>query len=212
MRHDEKRRMRSDRGAIFLETALVMPLFMILLCLCVDLPGVMSLRQRLTGASRMVAEVRARNNGRNFIGADTLEGFFFDGPRKNSVKFTIASVPDKSPFLSGMAQDLQNAIKKYLGSVLSSVINFLANFLTGGNLDPYILEVFDSDKFYSGRVDASMETILPSEFYDAFVGKAPSTENIQAPYTCYMTGCDSCINNGESFIQKLVKILHGHFK
>ena len=169
------------------------------------------MRQRLAGASRVVAEVRARNGGKNIVTSDELEGFFFDGPRGKSVGFTIASTPDRSPMISGFIQSIQKDIADFLGRDISKVVSFLANFLTMGNLDPYILDVFDSDKFYSGRVDASMDTILPSGFYTSFAGSAPETSNIQAPFTCYMAGCDSCTNNGESFIQKLVTWMHKYF-
>ncbi len=198
--------LRRDRGAIFLETAFVMPIFMILLCLCVDIPRILVAKQRLAGAGRMVAEFRARNNGDATVSAGQLRDFFFDDMPNGAIKLTIENVPDRHPFVSGMVDSLNKWMEKYLGGFITGVIKFLGNLITLGNLEPYIVNVFLSDKFYSGQVSADMPTLLPKEFYQDFAGDGVSS-NVAVPHATFMSGCDSCTNNGKSFIQDIVAIL-----
>ena len=84
------KKLKNDRGAIFLETALVMPIFLILLCLCVDIPRIIQVRQKIGGAGRLIAEVRARNNGdySSVIDESSLKSLFFDAS-ETDIKLNI---------------------------------------------------------------------------------------------------------------------------
>ena len=203
--------LKKDRGAIFLETALVLPLFMLVLCLCVDIPRILQVKQRLGGAGRMVAEIRARNQGNldQLISENDLRNFFFDTGSQH-ISLHIDDSGYKYSMIGGLLNSIQDWIKDFLGNNISKVVKFLINFITAGNLEPYIINVFNKDKFYEGSVSADLPTVLPADFYNGFESSSPSTK-ISSPYTSYMPGCDSCKFTGKSFIQDVMDWLHNHF-
>lgn len=202
----EMKKLSGDRGVIFLETAFVLPIFMILLCLTVDLPRIMSARQRLMGAGRVIAEIRARNNTNQLLDSKTLKGFFFDANSADSIKLHI-SYPSTQYSIFG---DLPEYIEDHWGA-FGKIVSFLANLISGGNFKPYFLNVFNKDNYYGARVSATMPTILPSEAYTAFVQHGAPSDEISSPYDCYMPNIDSCKYTGKSFIDDMLNWLHDHF-
>ena len=203
---NEIKRMTRDRGAIFLETAFVLPIFLILLCLTVDLPRIMSARQRLIGAGRIISEIRARNNNNQVLNGKSLKSYFFNSSSANSIKLNIQSGGIKDSLLSGLADDIKNKWGKF-----GKIINFLATLFSGGNFDPYFVNVFSKDRFYNGKVSANMPTLLPQEAYTAFSQHNAPTAEIQSPFDCYMPNTDSCKFTGKTFIDKMLQWLHDHF-
>jgi len=202
---NEMKKLSSDRGVIFLETAFVLPIFMILLCITVDLPRILSARQRLVGASRLVAEIRARNNGNAILDGESIKPYFFDSKSATSIKLQIDTPPDKYSIFGV----LPNYVKNNWGE-FAKIINFLGNLISGGNFDPYFVNVFIKDKFYGGRVSADMPTLLPATAYTAFTQHGAPTSAIRG-VTCYMPNTDSCKYTGKSFIEDLLGWLHKHF-
>lgn len=198
----EVNKLKSEKGAIFLETALVLPIFMILLCFSIDLPRIMSAKQKLIGASRLVAEIRARNNGNCAISTDTLKSYFFESRSAQSIKLTITNAPTKRSMLGGVATYIKNNWGEF-----GKIIDFIANIVSGGNFDPYFINVFETDKFYGNTVSADMPTILPSDMYNTFVNTQGPSTHVNGR-TAYMPNCDSCKYTGTSFVEKLVAWIH----
>jgi len=202
-----------DRGAVLLETALVLPIFLCLLCFCMDLPRFLAVKQRVIGASRLVAEVRARNSGTIAVSTTQLGAWFFDDPTGAKVALSI-SKPDpdpKYPLISGAIHSLEDWLEKYLGKAIPSIINFLANLMTGGNLNPYFFNVFSRDLFYGAQVDAKVQTLLPPQAYAQFADAKSFTGLHQVSATTYLPNADSCKYTGESFIAAMLEWLHDHF-
>ena len=178
-----KRVIKSERAAVFIETAMVLPLFFILLGICVDLPRLLVIRQRLVGASRLLAEFRARSGEpaiepsavyRHFGMADycSSSDLFFDevqtrptslSKELGKIDFGLAdAITDKLGLGGGFVKEMaKNAIKSFISSLLSAI--------TGGELPAFFTDVFAADKFYSGRVTAQVKTILPAPFYRMFM-------------------------------------------
>ncbi|HPN85157.1 MAG TPA: TadE/TadG family type IV pilus assembly protein [Victivallales bacterium] len=195
--------LRNKKGAVILETALVMPIFMLLLCFCVDIPRIISLRQRAWGAQKLISEIRARNNGTLTADANNMKNFFFDDNIASNVSVAINASTDRKTLISDVA-DLENWIQNDIWKFFTGVLKFLGNIITGGNLEPYFFNVFETDKLYSGSVTLSAPTILPSDAYNEF-GKVPApTTQISPSYTCYSPSLDSCKYTGESFVGKLI--------
>ncbi|HBC86908.1 MAG TPA: hypothetical protein DCZ94_08140 [Lentisphaeria bacterium] len=211
MEQKYRNRLKSGRAAILLETGLVMPIYLVLLCICIDIPRVLIIKQRLDGAQRLVSEIRARNQGTLTVDSSFLEKAFFDDGAGKGVKLTINPASDKRSLIGGAIQSVQDWVEKYLGPLFPAILKFIANLVTGGNLQPYFFNVFDKDVFYSGSVKASAPTMLPSAAYTAFAGGNPPPSEFGTGYYCYMPGCDTCKYTGESFIGKMIDWLNKVF-
>ena|GEM_PF-5736015 len=203
--------MRSGRGAIFLETALVMPIYLVLLCMCIDIPRILMIKQRLDGAQRLVSEIRARNEGTLTVDTAFLQKTFFDDGAGNGVKITIKPYNDKGSIMNSALNTIQDWLKDFLGKFLTGVLEFLVNIISGGSLEPYFLNVFNKDVFYSGEVTANAPTLLPAIAYNAFAGDDLPPSDFGTGYACYMPSCNSCKYTGETFISKMCDWIHRVF-
>jgi hypothetical protein len=208
---DWPRPLRRDQGTILLETALVLPVFLCLLCFCMDLPRFLSVKQRVIGASRLVAEVRIRNGGKNVVTPAQLGEWFFDDPSGQQVALKITLPENKYPLISGALKSLEDWLEGFLGKLFVGVIKFLANLATGGALEPYVLNVFGRDVFYGGRVDAEVKTLLPARAYAMFADDSGFKDTHTVSAVTYMPGCDSCKDTGTTFIGSMLDWLHDHF-
>ncbi len=202
-----KKILKNTKAAVFLETALVMPVFLILLCFCIDIPRIIVLRQRAYGAQRMVAEVRARNSGTLNDNGAFIEALFFDDNVSSNISLITNSFNDKNTLISDVA-DIQNWIKNDIWKSFTGLLKFLGNIVTGGNLKPYFFNVFSKDKLYSGSVTVNAPTLLPPEAYNEFADLSAPTTVVRTKQECYMPSLDSCKYTGESFIAKLIDWLN----
>jgi hypothetical protein len=161
-------------------------------------------------SSDLVAEVKARNSGTNVVTTEQLGQWLFDDPYGKNIKLTISDPGAKRSVLGGAIQSVEDWLKNFLGSFFSGVISFLANLVTGGNLEPYFINVFNKDIFYGAKVDAEVKTLLPAEAYAWFAGASsfPTTQTVSA--TVYMPGLDSCKYTGQSFIASILDWMHDH--
>jgi len=195
------------KAAVFLETALVMPLFMILFCFCIDLPRIIVIKQRTYGVQRVLAEIRARNSGSFNYDASFLSSLFFDDNLSANVKISINNYEDKKTLLSEIV-DIQDWLKNDIWKYFTGILKFLGNIVTGGNLKPYLFNVFSNDKLYHGSVTVNAQTILPPQAYNDLANLNAPNVIIKTEHDCYIPSFDSCKYTGESFIGKLIDWLH----
>ena len=189
----------SERGAVFVETAIVLPLYFIMLGICVDMPRLLAFRQHLMGASRMAAELDARGVTRGPGGGavdwsekdakEALHGWFLgrmcDDPESISVKTST-----QRPAVSGKIRELGNRFNNLLGGMGEKV----SGFLTLGEKSAFFDDVFEEDKLFGAKVTAKVNVILPPAFYKSIMNMDLDKDGqlkLSAPYTCYMPNCNS---------------------
>ncbi len=200
-----------ERGAVFLETALVMPVFIVMLCFCVDFPRIMTIQQRLVSANRLVAEIKARNEGNydKVIKEADLKNYCFPGMKYCSTP-KIWTVKNKGSCL----WNLSETFKGFLGSIGSKITGIIANIISGGTLGAYFSDLVEADKFYGGYVSVDVDTILPPVVYRSWVGSSSrfakgDSLRVGSRYVCYMPNCDGFVLHGSSWIGSVKNFFKG---
>jgi len=185
----------SDRGAVFIETAIVLPLYFILLAFCVDMPRLLAVRQRMYAASRLVAELKARDAevdtspdvwGRKITDQDLHQWLMKDISGSSAENLApVDCDPERQPVIAEMI----TGVVSPGGSVVEKLGNAIANFVTGGEKSFYVDRVFRNDKFYGARVGAKVKTLLPAAFYRTFMEIPMGSDGeflIAPPDACYV--------------------------
>jgi hypothetical protein len=201
-KHKKKFPVFSDRGTVFLETAFVLPIYFLLIAYCVDIPRLLAVKQRLSGANRLVAEIKARNKGvNNLVKAEDFHEWLFN--KSKSIKVTIETRQDKGSKIKGIGEK----VNKFCGKVIGALINIV----TINTFKAYFQNICESDTFYSGYVTADTKTVLPTKAYRDFLqvkfGSGKEVPTIGSRYICYVPGADSAIEVEESFADKIKKYI-----
>lgn len=193
-------RLNSDRGIVFLEAALVLPIFFTLMALCLDMPRIMTVRQRLMGANRLVSEIKARNDGVLTITNTDINTMFFGSSGYHKIQ--IVQLPEEKSVI----REFEDTIDDLLGDIIGTV----ANFLSMGTFDAFFKEVVQKDVFYAGYVTTETELIIPKKFYGLLLGIKLSDDNTYgAKYVSYMPNTHTSQVVSETFTDKLKKIIPG---
>lgn len=200
-----------ERGAVFLETALVMPVFIVMLCFCIDFPRIMTIQQRLVGANRLVAEIKARNDGDldSVIKEADIKNYFFKGMKYCSTP-KVWTVSNKGSCLWNLTQTFKN----FLGNIGTKITGVIAGILSGGTLSSYFSDLIEADMFFGGYVTVDVNTILPPGVYRSWVGSSTrfaKTDSLRvgSRYVCYMPNCDGFVLHGTSWIGSVKNFFKG---
>lgn len=202
----QRKVLRSDRGTVFLETAIVAPIFLILLAFCVDIPRILVVRQRLGGAGRLTADIRARKGGKRGVNEEAIQRYFFADDFGDSVPAGRIAFPEvkdeQNPVSRALAKE-NFGIRGKAGSILGKIVNVL----TSGGINRYVVNVFKEDVFYAGQVTAEFKPILPPHFYSAVLDMELTEDGyleLSSRYTCYMPGAHSSQKpEGRSFFARI---------
>ncbi|MCF7854275.1 MAG: hypothetical protein K9N51_05715 [Candidatus Pacebacteria bacterium] len=177
-----------------LETAITLPLFLGLLCFCLDAPRILGIRQRMAGASRLVAELRARNNGDFGVNEKKLRGalntLYLDGLW--GIKDDPEIVQDNKPTHLKKAYTALTSLLFAPPEPWDAVMKFIGDVLTGGAWPEYVAHVFEGDVLYGAACQMRVKTILPEEAYRTWLGSENAGDEWAAsPSPCYMPNLEA---------------------
>jgi len=169
----------NNRGAAFLETALVLPVFMALLLICLDGTRVLGVRQRLAGANRLSAELHARGCADAAKDSRLCASLFLGSKQCRLVAPNFET--------TGLVLPKSEGGKP---SIWSFFLRDIPNFVLVGYWGTYVTSPLDRDECYGYQWSAEMNYLLPPEAYKLWLGS--SMPNVTSPRYCYMPNCDPC--------------------
>ena len=187
----------NNRGAAFLETALVLPVFIALLLICLDGTRVLGVRQRLAGANRLSAELHARGCADAATNASLCTSLFLGA---NQCRLVTPVKFAKDGLVLPKSEDAKP-------SVWSFFLSTLPKIMLAGYWGTYVTSPLSRDECYGYQWSAEMNYILPPEAYKLWLGS--SMPNVTSPRYCYMPNCDPCQDVPMSMARSINETVEG---
>ena len=192
----------NDRGAVIVETALVIPIYLVLLLVCLDIPHLMLVKQRLVGVNRLSADLVCRGAGH--ISPKAVKLLFFDDSSRvdaNGIQNNPES-PHKTRVHSLADEFIDGEWAGPVKKVSSLVIN-IVDFLTGSLLTKYLKKVFGTDLYHAANFDAKIKLLLPKIAYRGWLEQDKTEFVVDAWGPCYMPSCDTFQSRPDSLATKI---------
>ena len=181
---------KDNRGAVIVETALVVPIYLVLLLICLDIPHLMLVKQRLIGVNRLSADLVCR--GANHLPPEAVKLLFFaDSSRvdANGIQ-NNPETPQKTRVHNLVKEFIDGEWAGPVGKVSSLVIN-IVDFLTGSLLTKYLENLFATDLYHAANFDARIKLLLPQIAYKGWLKQDKTEFVVDAWRPCYMPNSDT---------------------
>jgi hypothetical protein len=201
----------NQRGAVMVETALVLPIFLALLLCCLDLPRLVVVKQRLAGASRFAVEGEALEL--SLSSPAKLHLYFFDDMptvrvRQPSIDHHDSSVnwlcsqPPIGWLQSLSAPDHNANSDGLVGKILHYLKVGAKEFAVFPRVLDYLFDPIRGDEFYGTRCKSDTSFLLAPLAYQLWVDYDGNTAYVPALHKTYIPNRKSFRYHPRSWVAK----------
>ncbi len=181
--------LRSDNGAVLLEAGLVLPIFLGLFLMCVEIPRLMAVKQRLSDVSRLNAELVARGGSAiSRESATTLMKHVPYAVKPGQVRSTAQTIKrdvDRTKLVAGTAAVLAGSLAITKSRLTSGDI--IARTLAVG----YYRDLWKTYDYHRADTATDISLLLPAVFYRVWLGDSGRRSTLDGWYPIYMPSCEA---------------------